>query len=79
MFGFKKIAMPKAAQALPGRGHAIRTAAAHFVNHQRTEGALSGGPGEGDVRARLLLGRREQSSGSWATACMSPPSAMPAV
>ena len=69
MFGFKKIAMPTAAQALPGRDNPIRTAAAHFVNHRRAEGALSGGLAKGDVRARLLLGRREASSGNWATAC----------
>ncbi len=38
MFGFKKIAMPTAAQALPGRDHAIRTAAAHFVNQHALKG-----------------------------------------
>ena len=32
MFGFKKVAMPSAAEALPGRAQEIRTAAAHFVN-----------------------------------------------
>jgi len=32
MFGFKKIAMPTAAQVLPGRNNPIRTAQAHFVN-----------------------------------------------
>jgi peptide-methionine (S)-S-oxide reductase len=34
MFGFRKIAMPKASEALPGRGQAIRTASEHFVNHR---------------------------------------------
>ena len=38
MFGFKKIAMPTAAQALPGRDHAIRTVAAHFVNQHALKG-----------------------------------------
>ncbi|MBI3704304.1 MAG: peptide-methionine (S)-S-oxide reductase MsrA [Rhizobiales bacterium] len=38
MFGFKKIAMPTAAQALPGRGNAIRTAAEHFVNRRALKG-----------------------------------------
>jgi peptide-methionine (S)-S-oxide reductase len=52
MFGFKKIAMPTAAQALPGRGHAIRTAAAHFVNHQ----ALKGPHPEGLEKAMFGLG-----------------------
>ena len=32
MFGFNKTAMPTAAEALPGRPHAIRTAETHFVN-----------------------------------------------
>ena len=52
MFGFKKIAMPTAAQALPGRGHTIRTAAAHFVNHQ----ALKGPHPEGLEKAMFGLG-----------------------
>jgi len=33
MFGFKKTAMPKPDEALPGRANPIRTAATHFVNH----------------------------------------------
>jgi len=38
MFGFKKIAMPTAADALPGRANAIRTAATHFVNERPLKG-----------------------------------------
>src|ERR1039457_617972 len=52
MFGFKKIAMPTAAQALPGRNDPIRTAAAHFVN---THG-LKGPYPEGSQKAMFGLG-----------------------
>ena len=52
MFGFKKIAMPTAAQALPGRNAPIRTAQAHFVNHQ----ALKGPYPEGAQKAVFGLG-----------------------
>lgn len=52
MFGFKKIAMPTAAQALPGRDHAIRTAQAHFVNSH----ALKGPYPEGSQKAMFGLG-----------------------
>ena len=52
MFGFKKIAMPTAAQALPGRDHTIRTAAAHFVNTH----ALKGPYPEGLDKAMFGLG-----------------------
>jgi peptide-methionine (S)-S-oxide reductase len=38
MFGFKKIAMPTAAEALPGRNEPIPTAAEHFVNHHALKG-----------------------------------------
>jgi peptide-methionine (S)-S-oxide reductase len=38
MFGFKKIAMPKPSEALPGREQAIRTASEHFVNHRPLKG-----------------------------------------
>ena len=38
MFGFKKVAMPKAGEALPGRSSPIRTAAAHFINHHGLKG-----------------------------------------
>jgi peptide-methionine (S)-S-oxide reductase len=39
MFGFKKsLALPTASEALPGRDQAIRTAAAHFVNHHPLKG-----------------------------------------
>ncbi len=52
MFGFKKIAMPTAAQALPGRDHAIRTAAMHFVNGH----PLKGPNPEGSQKAIFGLG-----------------------
>ena len=52
MFGFKKIAMPTAAQALPGRAHPIRTAATHFVNNH----ALKGPYPEGAQKAVFGLG-----------------------
>jgi len=53
MFGFKKsIAMPKAADALPGRNAAIRTAPEHFVNHR----ALKGPYPEGSQKAMFGLG-----------------------
>ena len=52
MFGFKKIAMPTAAQALPGRNDPIRTAAAHFVNTH----ALKGPYPEGSQKAMFGLG-----------------------
>jgi peptide-methionine (S)-S-oxide reductase len=38
MFGFKKVAMPKPAEALPGREQPIRTATAHFINHRALKG-----------------------------------------
>jgi peptide-methionine (S)-S-oxide reductase len=38
MFGFKKVSMPSAAEALPGRGQPIRTASEHFLNHHALKG-----------------------------------------
>ena len=52
MFGFKKVAMPTAAQALPGRSEPIPTAAEHFVNHH----ALKGPYPEGAQKAMFGLG-----------------------
>ena len=52
MFGFKKVAMPKAGEALPGRASPIRTAAAHFINHH----ALKGPYPEGFEKAMFGLG-----------------------
>ena len=44
MFMFKKsIAMPNAAEALPGRGDAIRTAETHFVNGRPLKGPYPDG------------------------------------
>jgi peptide-methionine (S)-S-oxide reductase len=43
MFGFKKIAMPTAAEALPGRSSPIPTAQAHFINHHALKGPYPGG------------------------------------
>ncbi|MGH6683626.1 MAG: peptide-methionine (S)-S-oxide reductase, partial [Pseudolabrys sp.] len=52
MFGFKKTAMPSAAEALPGRDHEIRTASDHFVNHHPLKGPYP----EGAQRAMFGLG-----------------------
>src|SRR5215467_14622928 len=52
MFGFKKVAMPKPGEALPGRANPIRTATAHFVNHR----ALKGPYPEGFEKAMFGLG-----------------------
>jgi peptide-methionine (S)-S-oxide reductase len=52
MFGFKKVAMPKPAEALPGRAQPISTATAHFINHR----ALKGPYPEGTEKALFGLG-----------------------
>jgi peptide-methionine (S)-S-oxide reductase len=39
----KKAEMPAAAQALPGRSHAIATAESHFVNHRKLKGPYPAG------------------------------------
>jgi peptide-methionine (S)-S-oxide reductase len=52
MFGFKRVAMPKPGEALPGRANPIRTATAHFVNHR----ALKGPYPEGFEKAMFGLG-----------------------
>jgi len=52
MFGFKKVAMPKSGEALPGRAQPIRTATAHFINHH----ALKGPYPEGTEKAMFGLG-----------------------
>ena len=52
MFGFKKIAMPMAAEALPGRSNPIPTAQAHFVSHH----ALKGPYPEGAQKALFGFG-----------------------
>jgi peptide-methionine (S)-S-oxide reductase len=43
MFGFKKTAMPAAAEALPGRDQPIRTAETHFVNGRPLKGPYPDG------------------------------------
>ena len=43
MFGFKKTAMPSAADALPGRAQPIPTAERHFVNHHPLKGPYPAG------------------------------------
>ncbi len=43
MFGFRKIAMPKPGETLPGRGSPIPTAADHFVNHHALKGPYPAG------------------------------------
>jgi peptide-methionine (S)-S-oxide reductase len=52
MFGFKKSAMPSAAEALPGRDQEIRTAKEHFVNHHPLKGPYP----EGAQKAMFGLG-----------------------
>jgi peptide-methionine (S)-S-oxide reductase len=52
MFGYKKIAMPGAKDALPGRDHEIRTAKEHFVNHCTLKGPYP----EGAEKALFGLG-----------------------
>ncbi len=63
MFGFKKIAMPSAKDALPGREQPIRTASEHFVNHHPLKGPYPEGSEKVTVWPRLLLGRREKVLG----------------
>src|SRR5512139_2585134 len=43
MFGFKKVSMPTAAEALSGRSTAIPTAKDHFVNHHALKGPYPAG------------------------------------
>jgi peptide-methionine (S)-S-oxide reductase len=43
MFGFKKISMPTAAEALPGRSTAIPTATDHFLNRHALKGPYPAG------------------------------------
>jgi len=52
MFGFKKISMPTAKEALPGRSQPIRTAAEHFVTHRPLKGPYP----EGSAQAMFGLG-----------------------
>ena len=52
MFGFKKISMPSAGEALPGRSQPIPTAAEHFVNHRPLKGPYP----EGSAKAMFGLG-----------------------
>jgi peptide-methionine (S)-S-oxide reductase len=43
MFGFKKVAMPTTAEALPGRAEPIPTAREHFLNHHPLKGPYPAG------------------------------------
>jgi peptide-methionine (S)-S-oxide reductase len=43
MFGFRKIEMPKAGEALAGRAEPIRTAQDHFINHHPLKGPYPAG------------------------------------
>src|SRR5262249_50644324 len=52
MFGFKKVAMPKPSEALPGRATPIRTASEHFINHHPLQGPYP----EGFEKAMFGLG-----------------------
>ena len=78
MFGFKKVAMPKAAEALPGRAAPIRTAATHFINHRPLKGPYPEGIEKAHVRARLFLGCGAQVLGTRRRASTSLRLAMPA-
>ena len=52
MFGFKKVAIPKASEALPGRAAPIGTASEHFVNHRPLKGPYP----QGSAQAMFGLG-----------------------
>ncbi len=52
MFGFKKVAMPEASEALPGRAAPIRSASEHFVNHRPLKGPYP----QGSAQAMFGLG-----------------------
>ena len=79
MFSFrKKLEMPAAGEALPGRPAPIPTARQHFVNGHALKGPYPEGMADGDVRARLLLGRRAQILGARRRRLRRPRSAMPA-
>jgi len=52
MFGFKKVAMPEASEALPGRAAPIRSASEHFVNHRPLKGPYP----QGTAQAMFGLG-----------------------
>ena len=65
MFGFKKkLEMPTAAEALPGRSSPIPTAREHFIFHRPLTGPYPDGARDRDVRHGLLLGRRAQVLGA---------------
>ena len=77
MFGFKKLAMPKASEALPGRDNPIRTAAEHFVNRRALKGPYPDGLQEamfglgcfwGAERKFWELGNGSEDSGIHVTA-----------
>ena len=65
MFSFKKkLEMPSAAEALPGRPTPIPTAREHFVISRPLKGPYPEGLRDRDVRHGLLLGRRAQVLGA---------------
>ena len=65
MFSFrKKLEIPSADEALPGRSTRDPHRAAAFRQRPRAQGPLSRRARHGDVRARLFLGRRAQVLGA---------------
>jgi peptide-methionine (S)-S-oxide reductase len=52
MFGFKKVSLPSAKEALPGRAQPIATAKEHFVNHHPLKGPYP----DGSEKAMFGLG-----------------------
>jgi peptide-methionine (S)-S-oxide reductase len=66
MFPFsKKLEMPVADNALPGRSAPIPTARQHFVNGHPLKGPYPEGLAMAMFGLRLLLGRRAQILGAW--------------
>jgi peptide-methionine (S)-S-oxide reductase len=77
MFGFKKIAMPKQGEALPGRDQAIRTASEYFVNTHALKGPYPAGLEKamfglgcfwGAEKSFWQLGNGSEDSGIYVTA-----------
>ena len=72
LFMRKTTALPSAAEALPGRADPIPTATRHFVNGNPLAPPYPAGLERAVFGARLLLGRRAQVLGDWATASTRP-------
>ena len=78
MFGFKKIAMPSAAEALPGRADADPHRERAFRQSPPAQGALSGGLETAMFGLGCFWGAETQVLGTGRRASTSPRSAMPA-